>query len=762
MSRQSQVAKTKLEDALQDGPDDAARPDVVSLPDGELLTRYVANRDEKAFEVLVRRHGAMVFGVCRRILGNEADAEDAFQATFLVLIRKASSVRQRGTVGNWLYGVAFNTARKAKAMLRKRREKERQATASRPTVAEDAGLAVLTLVDGELSHLPERYRIPIVLCDLEGKTIQEAMRHLGWPQGTVASRLARGRALLATRLARQGVALTVGVLANTLAQTASAAVSPQVMTTTTQTAALFAAGKTEAACGASANAAFLTEGVLKAMLLAKLNLTAAALALTTLLSLAVGAVALQGPRTNAKGEAQVGDNGGARAARTDFETFLPPPTPAIPQKDAGNQQHGEPGPVRALVYGQDDVFAVAVGDKVRLYGPRNRAFPAVLSGHSDEVTCLAFSARDRGMLATGSKDKTVRLWDRDGKLLHVLKESTGAIYAVCFSYDQRFKFVAAAGEDRIIRVWNPDSGQKVCEFAGHEGPVRALAFAPLTYLSLASAGDDKTVRLWYPKQEVQPITKPMTFHFTDAELQPITLHVNDVPVRTLTFGPGRLAVGGDDGIIRTWAPMGGGALWRPRPGREPLVFRGHVGPVRAIAFHAFKGGGVTMVSGCDDGSIIVWDAVEGIRMDTLQGHRQPVQALAIHSLGYDLLSGGLDAQVLRWPSSHRSRPNLPGMPKTVPPIKQADAPPAPVQSSPSVQTPRPGSLSTPVQVQPTAPVGGPAPVPESRPNGPSWLVRAVILGSAAVLALVLGIAAWLLLSGTRTNNRPARNPLREE
>src|SRR5262249_34190816 len=133
--------------------------------DGELLELYVSRRDEAAFEALVRRHGPMVLGVCRRILRHEADADDAFQATFLVLVRKAGSLRARGLVGNWLYGVAHNTALKAKAMNRTRRQKEREAgTVAKREAVEEVWVQVQALLDAELSRLPDRYRVPIVLC----------------------------------------------------------------------------------------------------------------------------------------------------------------------------------------------------------------------------------------------------------------------------------------------------------------------------------------------------------------------------------------------------------------------------------------------------------------------------------------------------------------------------------------------------------------------------------------------------------------------
>ena len=169
------------------------------LSDGQLLDRFVARREEVVFEAIIHRHGPMVWGVCRRVLRDHHDAEDAFQAAFLVLARKSASVNPRDNLGNWLYGVAYQTARKARAMRTKRRSREAEirvvpeAEATRHEEADDR----LPLLDRELSRLPEKYRIPIVLCELEGMTHREAAERLGWPIGTVSGRLSRARSMLA-------------------------------------------------------------------------------------------------------------------------------------------------------------------------------------------------------------------------------------------------------------------------------------------------------------------------------------------------------------------------------------------------------------------------------------------------------------------------------------------------------------------------------------------------------------------------------------
>ena len=175
------------------------------VTDAQLLEDYLGKREEASFEALLHRHGPMVLGVCRRILQNDADAQDAFQATFLVFLRKAATIIPRAMVGNWLHGVAYKTALKAQAMNRQRRAKEREAGAIVPPASVQGGLQDrLEVLDEALSRLPVKYRSAIVLCDLEGKTIKEAAKQLNCPPGTVASRLATGRALLAKRLTQIG------------------------------------------------------------------------------------------------------------------------------------------------------------------------------------------------------------------------------------------------------------------------------------------------------------------------------------------------------------------------------------------------------------------------------------------------------------------------------------------------------------------------------------------------------------------------------
>jgi RNA polymerase sigma-70 factor (ECF subfamily) len=288
------------------------------LTDGQLLECFVAQREEAAFEALVRRHGPMVLGVCRRVLHHGHDAEDAFQATFLVLLRKAASIVPREQVGPWLYGVAYRTALKAKATAAKRRAKERQV---RPVPRREEGDPVwqelLPLLDQELSRLPDKYRVPVILCDLEGKSRKEVARQLGWPEGTLSSRLATARTRLARRLSRHlGRTVSGGTLAALLIEGAAAAEVPgPLVASIVRAATLVAAGKAAAAGAIPAPVAALTEGVLKAMVLCKLKIAAVVLVGLAVLGAGTGwlvdwtpAAEGQGVRNNHKPKEQGGSD----------------------------------------------------------------------------------------------------------------------------------------------------------------------------------------------------------------------------------------------------------------------------------------------------------------------------------------------------------------------------------------------------------------------------------------------------------------------
>jgi RNA polymerase sigma factor (sigma-70 family) len=239
-----------------------------NVGDAQLLDRFVRGRDEVALEALVRRHGRLVWGVCRRVLSDGPDAEDAFQATFLVLVRRAGAIRKSDSVASWLYGVAYRVAVRARGAIRRRQYHERQAAGGGVAMAvaktEPGWQDLRPVLDEELSRLPAKYSEPVALCYLEGLTNEEAARRLGWTKGTVSGRLARARELLRARLARRGLALSGVALAALITENAAAAAVPATVFHATLEAALAGAAGT-AAAGASPAAAALAEGVLQHM-----------------------------------------------------------------------------------------------------------------------------------------------------------------------------------------------------------------------------------------------------------------------------------------------------------------------------------------------------------------------------------------------------------------------------------------------------------------------------------------------------------------
>lgn len=265
------------------------RPNGDGMIDGELLARFVKSRDEDALAALVRRHASMVWGVCCRLLYNHQDAEDAFQATFLVLVRKAADV-PRQLVANWLYGVARQTAVRLRATAAKRGRRETQVVnMPEPTVSEVREADLLAVLDEELGRLPDHYRGVIVLCDLEGMTRKEAAGQLGIPEGSVASRLARGRVMLAKRLTQRGVVFSAASVTAVLSVgSASASAPPTLVTFTIQAAALLAAGR--AAGVISPKVAALTEDVVKAMFVTKIKSVLAVVMVVAALASAAGLI----------------------------------------------------------------------------------------------------------------------------------------------------------------------------------------------------------------------------------------------------------------------------------------------------------------------------------------------------------------------------------------------------------------------------------------------------------------------------------------
>ena len=272
----------------------ASLPGVDALTDAQLLEQFVARREAAAFEVLVWRHGPKVLGICRRVLRHEQDAEDAFQATFLVLVRKAAAIGRRQAVGPWLARVAYRLALRAKVLSDKRTTREHR-PGDGPIDFPSRELLwrnVRPILDEEINRLPAKYREPFILCYVDGKTNEEAARELGCPKGTVLSRLAWARERLRQRLTGRGLTLSVGLLAAAITGNAADAGIPGALVHSTLKAALLVAAGRSVGEVASAAVAGLTKGALQSMLWRKLTLVACSVLVCSALGVG-GVLALQ-------------------------------------------------------------------------------------------------------------------------------------------------------------------------------------------------------------------------------------------------------------------------------------------------------------------------------------------------------------------------------------------------------------------------------------------------------------------------------------
>ena len=298
---------------------------VAGLSEWQLLERYLECRDEVAFEALVTRHGPMVLGVCRRMLADRTDVEDAFQATFMVLVRRARHLGPRDAIGPWLYGVATRVSMRARSEAARRRRIQ-PLTCEVPAVALDRSTAnreIGEILDQELSRLPPKYRHPIVLCYLEGQTHEEAARQLKWPIGTVKGRLARARDLLQSRLVRRGQTPAVGALSLALSADSSAAPHRELLDRTVKLSLKLALGQSTGQL-VSTSITTLVEGVLASMFLNTMKWTGTAVLVGGLAFVGVGVMARQDATTK-KAEAPPPPKAVADNAEPTIRAALPAP-----------------------------------------------------------------------------------------------------------------------------------------------------------------------------------------------------------------------------------------------------------------------------------------------------------------------------------------------------------------------------------------------------------------------------------------------------
>jgi RNA polymerase sigma factor (sigma-70 family) len=612
------------------------------LSDRELLWRFAKNNDQEAFELLMRRHGPMVFRLCRRILPQVQDAEDVFQATFLVLARQAASRHWQESVGNWLYGVAYRLAQGARRKAARRSKHERRAEhATTPDpLSEITVRETLLMLDEELHHLPERHRAALVLCYLEGKTRDEAAKQLGWSLGTLKRRLEEGRKRLHDRLDRRGVTFSSALAAASLDQARGPG-------TALLKSALTPAGSfaTKAATGlVSKRVATLAEGALRGMLVSKLKMVAMLLAAGVL---AAGSGLWTWQDRSEAQPASANQEAEPSQKQTDpqpAKDLLGDDLPfgAVARMGTVRLHHG--GPTFGVAFSRDGKWIVSGGGDSRggyrdftasLWDAATGKEQQRFRGHTGRIFAVAISA-DGKMVATGSEDRTIRLWDaataQELRCLDGHRNHEGKINAVAFSPDG--KMLASASDDRTIRLWEVATGRETHQLLGHQQAVRSVAFTPAGK-TLVSASADGTIRLW-------DVT-------TGMELRQIGRHEQSLTAIALTGDGHTLASGGRDGIVRV-RDLDSGQLLH--------ALHGHGGEILSVAISP---DGRTLASSGQDRTLRLWDVATGQERRRLLANQEHMASLAFSPDGKMLASGSLGHRVRLWDvATGEERLPLPG------------------------------------------------------------------------------------------------------
>jgi RNA polymerase sigma factor (sigma-70 family) len=418
------------------------------LRDAHLLERFKTHHDESAIAELIQRHGPLVYGVCRRVLQNDHDAEDALQAVFLVLARRAAAIRKPASLASWLYGVALRLAMKMKTDASKRRRRESSAPAAPPTTPDDLSWREFQgALDEELGRLPESQRQPLLLCYLQGLSQEEAAAQLGWPRGTLKRRLERGREALRKRLTRRGLTLTAGLLAVLPAQDSlAAALPPTIRTSLPQAAALFAARSKPVAGLVTEHVIALAEGTLRSMTAARVKSMAIVL---MLLAVILGPADLVAQLLFAHGSSG--------------EPATTPPPPWVNQQPVAKpaEQAGDPQP-----QGLPEQLP-----------PRAMARLGTLRFRHAGLASFVYSA-DAHTLHTAGSDQTIRSFDvKTGAQTHQ------------FSYKEKFATFAPDGKRVIfftregaVRICEIATGKELASFKAHPLPDQVWYHSPVLLL----------------------------------------------------------------------------------------------------------------------------------------------------------------------------------------------------------------------------------------------------------------------------------------
>lgn len=602
---------------------------VETVSDGDLLRRYAADRDEDAFRALVARHGPMVFGVCRRVCGSNPDAEDAFQAVFVILAVKAAAVAHAGKVGGWLHGVAFHAARKARDRSASRRPMSfddlppgAAQPPARPDTSHNPDVGhVREKLDEVLAGLPEKYRAAVVLCDIEQLGRKEAATRLGWTEGTLSGRLARARTLLADRLSRRGVGVGAGVLAAVLsAQPLTASVPANLVASALTVATLVLGGS-----AVPAGLATITQGVTRAMFPARIKLTAASLIGAGLLATGLGTLIAEPTKRDP-----------VRVAATLNYVLAPTPTPAAGWVEKAVLKH--PSAVTAIAYGPD---LIASGDH-----DGNVILWDAATGKEKEKLV---DVKQQG----APKDRVLTTdwlaFNTDGTWLYTINMERGAIHACKL--------------DKATRNFPGFGG------GGADQP-RMLGFSPDgEYFFYARPKDRKEFCIFkntFPDNMIQGQIDVLLRHENEVMLGVMSADNGSVvtvddkggvvgwdvagrqmrwAVGGTTLDPTALATSPDSKLVAVTAKAYPTLILDITTGKELAKLEGHTGVVNAVAFSPDN---KQLATAGEDKTVRVWDVATGKETAVIKGHTDAVKGVAFGPGGKILATASADKTVKIW------------------------------------------------------------------------------------------------------------------
>lgn len=600
-----------------------AAPCAAEVSDGTLLARFVRHQDEAAFEALVRRHGPMVFRVCRRVLRDGVEAEDAFQATFIVLARKAGSVLKQESVGSWLYGVAYRVATRARARAGRRLSREQlQRDFIPPSSSRSAAEAELIwrdlcpTLDEEVNRLPEKYRSPVLLCYFEGKTNEEAAAQLACPVGTVKIRLMRARDLLRERLTRRGLALSASAFGTMLVGEGAVMALPAVMVD----AAVQGATHGRVAVGAGA----LVDAALEGMVLARLNSLATIVVLAGLLAMLIpwGAGAWQRVTTlpphsakvtcvalNSDGNllASIATNDPhvkVRDLAANREWTIPTAAVAAEFHVLGLSPDGSSLAIESFDYPWGRKPAAKTTLKIVDTRTGRERFSLVEPGFLRHMT--RFSADGRQLLVAAHEPNTtrVRVEARDlatGKVDKLYRGPAVPAATVAMSRDGLLLALGSTEWSRQpgrigIRLWDLASERELGVLSDASLGVGFCVFSPDNRLLVVTEADT----------HVGPDDNGVTFQIWDT--------TGRKPRRTFTFGPEgsyvtRVSFSEDGKTVALNGKIGNRALakfYDVGTGKERQVIEGGTAEKNGFTALAFSSDGRTLALGEQNGSVALW------------------------------------------------------------------------------------------------------------------------------------------------------------